>query len=192
MRRDSGLTLLVAFAAVVFAFVGSTVLSQRAARQVGQLALTISRDAAPGVESMSALRAELRRIQALVDQHAIEAGRVTAKPTTDVADSRRRIDESLARFVALPATPEERRLLGDLQAAVRSFDEATERALEQLRSGASEAPMRTLSREVHPLADEAAAITGRLIDLHAQQAQEAAEEMEALHAPAVRPAVGRG
>src|SRR5438445_6255364 len=82
MRRDSGLTLLVAFAAVVFAFVGSTVLSQRAARQVGQLALTISRDAAPGVESMSALRAELRRIQALVDQHAIEAGRETAKPTT--------------------------------------------------------------------------------------------------------------
>jgi len=186
MRRDSGLILLAAFAAVVVAFIGSTLLSQRAAREVGQLALNISRDAAPGVESMAALRAELRRIQALVEQQAMEVGAGARTPTTGVDEARRRVDESLARFAALPPAPEETRLLRDLQAAVRSFDEAAERVLEQSRSGAADAAMRTLSREVHPLADEAATIAGRLIDFNAQQAQKTAEEIEVVHARAGR------
>ena len=52
MRRDS-VSFLVAFAAVALAFVVSTVVAQRAAREVGGLAAFVARDAAPGLASMA-------------------------------------------------------------------------------------------------------------------------------------------
>ncbi|HZX64727.1 MAG TPA: hypothetical protein VFE76_05005, partial [Myxococcales bacterium] len=65
MKARTLLFLIAAFTAVVLAFVGSTMVSQRAAREVRDLSLRISRDTAPGIESMATLRAEVRRVETL-------------------------------------------------------------------------------------------------------------------------------
>src|SRR5437762_1236826 len=70
MRRDS-IVLALAFVAVAAAFVASTVVAQRAAREVSVLAASIARDAAPGLASMSNVRSEVRRLQELVTRVAL-------------------------------------------------------------------------------------------------------------------------
>ncbi len=49
--------LALAFVAIVTAFIGSTILVQRSARAIDVYALRISRDAAPGIQVVSDLRA---------------------------------------------------------------------------------------------------------------------------------------
>src|SRR4051812_42679986 len=110
--------LLVAFFAVVVAFIGSTIWAQRAARGIDADTLLISRDAAPGIEVMSDLRAELRNleIETLRGVDVGDAGRVSVVRT--------RLDALVARAVALPNDPQEATMLGRLQAEMRAFDEA--------------------------------------------------------------------
>src|SRR5918911_3550005 len=121
MRRDSVL-LLVAFAAVAAAFVGSTMVAQRAAREVGGLAASIARDAAPGLAAMANVRGEVRRMQALVTRQAALGPSPGDKNAID--DTRRSLDDHLATFRALPTSGEELAVLNALQADIRGFDEA--------------------------------------------------------------------
>jgi hypothetical protein len=123
MRRDS-VSFLVAFAAVALAFVVSTVVAQRAAREVGGLAAFIARDAAPGLASMAGVRGEVRRLQALVTRQATLGPAPGDKAAID--ETRRSLDARLADFRALPTSPEELALLNSLQADIRGFDEAVE------------------------------------------------------------------
>src|SRR3954468_13647452 len=83
--------LAVAFVAVVGAFIGSTVLVQRSARVIEIDAAAISRDAAPSVQVLSDLRAEIRELQTRV-MRAV-AGREGLPSPPEVAQSRRRVDE---------------------------------------------------------------------------------------------------
>ena len=66
MKARTLIQVVAAFTAVVLAFVGSTMVSQRAAREVRDLSLRIARDSAPGIEAMATLRAEVRRVETLV------------------------------------------------------------------------------------------------------------------------------
>src|SRR5207248_11302601 len=92
----SSRALLVAFLAVAAAFIGSTIWAQRAARDIDTEALFISRDAAPGIETLSDLRAELRTLE-------LEAGRAVAtRDGIEVAQARSHIDTLMARALALP------------------------------------------------------------------------------------------
>src|SRR5436309_1713159 len=117
----SSRALLIAFLAVAAAFIGSTVWAQRAAREIDAEALFISRDAAPGIETLSALRAELRALE-LGASTAIEA-----RDGNEVTQARTQIDTLMARALALPNAPYEVERLGRLQADLRAFDEAAER-----------------------------------------------------------------
>src|SRR5438270_10169711 len=128
----SSRALLVAFLAVAAGFIGSTIWAQRAARDIDREALFISRDAAPGIETLSDLRAELRTLE-------LEAGRaLDARDGSEVAQVRAHIDALMARALALPNAPFELERLGKLQSDLRMFDEATERALAQARAGQGE------------------------------------------------------
>ena len=127
--------LAVAFVAVVAAFIGSTILVQRESRVIDADATLISRDAAPGIQVISNLRVELREMQTRA-LRVIESG----APGAEVADSRRRLDQLLEQAVGLPTDAHEALLLGKLHSAVRAFDEATERALEQARGGGATGP----------------------------------------------------
>ncbi|MFL5436910.1 MAG: hypothetical protein ACJ784_20545, partial [Myxococcales bacterium] len=106
MKARTLLFLIAAFTAVVLAFVGSTMVSQRAAREVRDLSLRISRDTAPGIESMATLRAEVRRVETLVHGAGEQAGR--ADLDKQIADARRQLEDAQLRFQALPHfSPEE-------------------------------------------------------------------------------------
>ena len=134
--------LAVAFVAVVAAFIGSTILVQRESRVIDADATLISRDAAPGIQVISNLRVELREMQTRA-LRVIESG----APGAEVADSRRRLDQLLEQAVGLPTDAHEALLLGKLHSAVRAFDEATERALEQVRGGHREEAARTVLKQ---------------------------------------------
>src|SRR4051812_29952158 len=117
--------LFVAFLAVVAAFIGSTVRTQREAARIDADALFISRDAAPGIQYISDARAELRVLETDVVRNDAEA----------VAQSRRRLDELLAKALALPTDPTEAALFARMQAEIRALDRTVERALEEARLG---------------------------------------------------------
>jgi signal transduction histidine kinase len=165
--------LAVAFVAVVAAFIGSTVLVQRESRVIDADATLISRDAAPGIQVISNLRVELREMQTRV-LRVIESG----SPGAEVADSRRRLDQLLERAVGLPTDTHEALLLGKLHSAVRAFDEATERALEQARGGHREEAVRTVREEVWRLADVAGAAANELVLYDVKAAESAAQRIE--------------
>src|SRR4051812_50124790 len=116
--------LVVAFLAVVAAFVGSTWWVQIQARDIDADTLLISRDAAPGVEVISDLRSELRELQGRVIRGII--GR--QRSADEVAESRRRGDDLLARALGLPPGREENPPLGHLQSSNPPFREAGRRA----------------------------------------------------------------
>lgn len=168
----SSRALLVAFFAVVTAFIGSTIWTQRSAREIDADVLLISRDAAPGIEALSNLRAELRRLEL----EAIRA--VDTRDASQVADARSRIDALMAKAVLLPNTPYESERLGRLQADLRAFDEAAERAMVEARAGQHEKALQTMRAEARPRGDEAAAVAKDLVDYDARQAAGAAERIE--------------
>ena len=176
MRRDS-IVLALAFVAVAAAFVASTVVAQRAAREVSVLAASIARDAAPGLASMSNVRSEVRRLQELVTRVALLDARSTE--LAEIDETRRNLDAHLADFRSLPASEDELRLLTELQTDIRSFDEAVERVIAHPPPALNAAAV--LSREVRPLADEAAAAAGKLVQLDAQAAEAAALRIEKVH-----------
>ena len=122
--------LVVAFVAVVAAFIGSTVLVQHQAREIDAYAAQITRDAAPSIQVISDLRTEVRELQSHVAR-TVDAG----APAAEVEQSRRRVDALLEQAVSLPTDATAAVLLGKLHSAVRAFDESAERALEQARSG---------------------------------------------------------
>src|SRR5207302_4909622 len=186
MRRDSA-SFLIAFGAVALAFVGSTVVSQRASREVGGLAAFIARDAAPGLASMASVRGEVRRLQSLVTRQAALGPAPGDKAAID--DTRRSLDAQLAEYATLPASREELALLATLQADIRGFDEAVERVIAQLGSGGRDEARATLLSDVRPRADRAVATAGRLVDMEARVAEEAALRIEQIHRRADRVAL---
>jgi len=165
--------LAVAFVAVAAAFIGSTILVQRESRVIDADALLISRDAAPGIQVISDLRVEVREMQARL-LRVIESGASSG----DVADSRRRLDHLLEQAVALPTDASEALLLGKLHSAVRTFDEATERALEQARGGHREEAVRTVRNDVWRLADTAGTAANDLVLYDVSAAESAAQRIE--------------
>ena len=186
MRRNPVL-LLVVFLGVAAAFVASTILAQRAAREVGVLAASIARDAAPGLAAMSSVRGEVRHLQELVTRHA--AFGPTATRREEIEETRHRLDAHLAEFRSLPSTGEELRLLNRLQTDVRAFDEAVERVLAQPGGIRSRDAADALVREVGPLADQALATAGQLVQVDARLAEETAFRIEEVHGRANRMAL---
>ena len=169
----SSRVLSIAFFAVVVAFIGSTVWSQRANRRASDAALAISKDVAPEIEALAATRARLR----LLEAHVLR--RVGGEAQDPGSDARAGLDESLERDRALVGTAEERRGLDQLQAAVIAFELSSERALEQMRLGARQEAMRTVRTELRHLANLADDAAAALVALEARRAREAGESIEA-------------
>jgi len=176
MRRDT-IVLALAFVAVAAAFVAATVIAQRAAREVGVLAASIARDAAPGLASMSNVRSEVRRLEELVTRVALLGAR--SPELAEIDETRRSLDAHLADFRALPASEAELKLLSELQTDIRSFDEAVERVIAHPPPPQNASTI--LSRELRPLADQATAAAGKLVQVDAQEAEVAALRIEEVH-----------
>ncbi|HET9752320.1 MAG TPA: MCP four helix bundle domain-containing protein, partial [Myxococcales bacterium] len=167
--------LVVAFLAVVAAFVGSTYWVQVQAQGIDADTLLISRDAAPGVQVISDLRAELRELEARVIRGV--AGHSHAGD--EIAESRKRVDDLLARALELPTAPEEAALFARLHRNIRAFDEVAERALEQARGGQPGKAQATVDADLRPAADLAGAAARELVEYNARDAEQAARRIEA-------------
>ena len=165
--------LVVAFLAIVAAFIGSTILVQRSAKVIDDYSFRISRDAAPGIQVISDLRAELRELYARVFRSVDGRGTIG-----DIAESRHRVDALLESAVALPADPPEAVLLGKLHSAIRAFDEASERALEQSRGGHVDQARETVRLQVRPRSDAAGAVAHELLNYNVAAAEGAAVSIE--------------
>jgi signal transduction histidine kinase len=179
MKARTLIYLVAAFTAVVLAFVGSTVVSQRAAREVRDLSLRISSDAAPGIEAMATIRTEVHRIEALV---RVASERASGDLEAEITDARRQLDAAQLRFQALHMSDAERAILPRLVASVRAFDEAVERALVKRPTGNAPTPVRAL----FPYGDAAALAAQELLDVDAREAQEMAARIETVHERANR------
>jgi signal transduction histidine kinase len=96
-----------------------------------------------------------------------------------VTNARASIDALIDKALALPGDLYEKNQLGKLQANVRAFDEAAERAMAEARAGQAQAARDTLLQEARPEGDAAVAIAKNLVDYDAQLAEKAAMRIEA-------------
>src|SRR5258708_936810 len=168
----SSRALLVAFLAVVAAFIGATIWAQHAARGIDADTLVISREAAPAIEVLSNLRAELRSLE-------LEANRaVVSRDGALAARARTSIDTLIEKALALPVDPYQKNQLGELRTDLRAFDEAAERAMAEARAGQVQAARDTLLQEARPEGDAAVAIAQELVDYNARLAEEAAMRIQ--------------
>ncbi|HUJ28316.1 MAG TPA: HAMP domain-containing sensor histidine kinase [Myxococcales bacterium] len=161
--------LLIAFLAVVGAFISSTLWVQHAARSIDADTVMISRDAAPGIELLSDARAELRDLETRVIRFT--RGRATAQ---EVSASRSRLDSVLGRFLTLPTDAQEAALFSHMQASIRAFDEAGERAMERSRHW----PREVEPVELQTLGDQAGQAIKDLIAYDAHSVENAADQIE--------------
>ena len=176
--------LFISLVAVVAAFVASTVLAQASARRIDADALFISRDAAPGIESVSQLRTALRDYEFGV----LREFSPTPGVPKDVEEPRQRIAALLERAMALPNDPTETALFITLRDALRSLDVAVAQAIAQHRAGQDTLARGTVRDQVRPLTDRAVAATQRLIDHNAEEIGRAALRIEEKRAQANRTA----
>lgn len=166
--------IAIAFLLAIGAFVGSTLLLQRVARVINQDVLEISRDAAPGVEAVASLRAEMRLLEGLVVR------RTSGGPPADdeIDGARRRLDGMMAKALDLPASHEESKLVAELERTLRAFDASVERALTQVRAGKLVAARASVDDDLRGKADDADRAATALVDYDARAAQAAAERIE--------------
>ena len=162
--------LAVALLAVIGAFVGSTIWTQQQSHSIDDDATFISTDAAPAVTALSDARGELRDLQSKIIRTV--AGR--QGPNEDIEGSRARVEALIASALQLPNDQTERALFAKLHAALRSFDEASTRALEQSRAGQRNQARDTVDKELRPAADEAVAAAHALVDYDAEAVGKAA------------------
>src|ERR1041384_3041227 len=162
--------LMIAFIAVVGAFIGSTFWVQRVGEGIDADTVLISRAVAPGIEVLSDVRPELRDLETNVVR--FPRGRASER---QVANSRARLDALLAHFLSLPTDRTEAELFSKMQGAIRAFDEASERAMEQARGGKQRS---MVEQNLLPLADNASEQIKALISYEARAVEDAAVRIE--------------
>jgi len=163
--------LLISFFAVVGAFIGSTIWAQRLARGIDADTLFISRGAAPGIELLSNVRAEMRELETQVIRFTDGRGSERL-----VASTRGRLDSLLGQFRTLPADANAPALFEKMQTALRAFDEAAERTMEKARSG--QHARETVEAELRPMGDAASEAIKALIAYDAGAVEAAARRIE--------------
>lgn len=175
--RLPGHTALVGCAGIAFAFIVSTLLSQRSSGDIEGEALSISFGAAPNIEAISGARTELRHLQTMVLEK-IELGSKRPGAAQAIAQVRRELDARLSLVSAQRG--DEAALLGRFREALRRFDLAAERALTNARRGPDAALLARTAEELQRLADEASDDGGALIGLEVERARGAALQIERL------------
>lgn len=175
--RVPGHSALVGCAGIAFAFIVSTLLSQRSSGDIEGEAVTISFRVAPNIEAISGARTELRHLQTVVLEK-LELGNKRPGAAQAIAEVRRELDARLSLVTVQRA--DESVLLAHFREALRHFDLAAERALTNARRGAAPALLARSAEELQRLADEASDKGGALIGLEVERARGAALQIERL------------
>jgi signal transduction histidine kinase len=110
----------VIFAVIISSFLAATAVVHAAMRKADQAAHEITSNTAPSIERLADARAELRRLQTLLD----EARHAELAPMTEIEESRRALDRLVDGYLALPVQPDERELHGRVDVARRELNAA--------------------------------------------------------------------
>src|SRR4051812_10804028 len=160
--------LAAALLAVIGAFVGSTLWSQRASHTIDHDAELISKDAAPTLKDISEARAALRDLQAQVAR----AVNGHADAPLDFAAERAKVAALIHHAMDLPTDTRETALFVNLHAALRSFDEGGQLTLDELKAGHRLQARDALEKKLRPAADEASLAARALIDYEAKATED--------------------
>jgi signal transduction histidine kinase len=159
-------------ALVVLSFISVSVFAVARGRVIGRDVDTIVWNALPSVENLTAARGEVRRLDTLARAHAdsVTVGGPPGRPE-EMARLRPKLDESLARYFALPAFPGERELSGAVAGELASLDRAiasVDAAVATLDAAGSQSAKRNEIREAERLDDT----LEQLVNLNATEGQE--------------------
>jgi signal transduction histidine kinase len=171
MRRvvdSSARTLLVAFASVAAAFTLSTAVVERSDVAIRRAAQEIAGNAAPSIEQLSRLRADLRHVTLLVDGDLDAA--LEGRPRFErarIEAARATLDRDWARFRAVPSFQREIELIRAAETARNELSRAVAQVEILTEAGARSAARATLEDQLRPAADRLDAAVLRLIDFSA-------------------------
>lgn len=127
--------------AIVSSFLGATALVHWEMRSVDRLASEIATNTAPSIEHLADARAELRRLQGLLDDG-------DAIDLEAIAQSQRALHDRIETYLALPLLPEERAAWERVFHARATVDSVVTHVLDESRRGDASARARTLEGEV--------------------------------------------
>ncbi|HVY46496.1 MAG TPA: HAMP domain-containing sensor histidine kinase [Minicystis sp.] len=123
-RPTSARWLFVAFSVVVLSFTASTVVSEVAAEQISSLSDSLTHDAMPSIERLSAARTELRHVQSLAHQWVDAQGAPRARVASAIDVANDHIDTDVDAYLRLPVYPGEEQAWAAIRRALSSVDTA--------------------------------------------------------------------
>lgn len=137
MDRDAPYTwwLLVAFAAVVLCFVGSTAYAQLVAREIGELSETLTTNAMPSIQHLASARADLRQLQVLADDYVVAEYPARAATLGAILGTEAKIDTDLDVYLRLPVYPGEDAFWQDIHDALSAVHAAVETTRKHIEAG---------------------------------------------------------
>src|SRR5260370_36379797 len=94
-HRRSDRTLLLAFCAVVISFVASTIYTEQRTRELDLAASQIATVAAPGIEQLATLRAEVHQLMQLLTEYVEGASRGSPPDRAQVVESRLKVQQEM-------------------------------------------------------------------------------------------------
>ncbi len=178
LRAYSGRSLVFAFIGVAASFVGATLYTQYASARIDVAADSISSNAAPSIEHLTAMRGEVGRLLFLLGDYinTRAAGRPANGDAVDAAQAR--LNAELKTYFQVPAFPGEVAYWGTLQEVAAVLNGGVERVQAQTEAGLFPAARETFDNTVFPAASRLDAVVQPLVDLNARFGAQAAQEIK--------------
>jgi len=134
-HRRSDRTLVLAFCAVVISFVASTIYTEQKTTEVDAAATQIATVAAPGIEQLATLRAEVHQLMQLLTEYVEGASRGSPPDRAQMVESRLKVQQEMRRYLALPSDPEGAELWNEVHRSLKRLDDAVGRVLKLVDGG---------------------------------------------------------
>ncbi len=175
--RTSRRALLAVFLTASCSFIGATVSTELASREISTIARAIADDAVPSVEALAEARYSLKRVGASVRRAS--GGPPAIVDRAELPAARSRVEQAFARYLALPMYNEvEGEMATDAKERLRLVWRATDEAL------ASQAGRPVAGAHARSLVDDlenADRALDRLIEFNTAYARGYAREVDRLH-----------
>lgn len=149
-HRRSDRALVLAFCAVVISFVASTIYTEHRTTELDWAASQIATVASPGIEQLATIRAEVHDLMQLLTEHVDRASRGAPLDRAQVVESRRRVDEEVRHYLALPSDAEGEQLWKEVRRSLARLDSAVDRVLQLVDVGEPTQARESLAGDARP------------------------------------------
>jgi signal transduction histidine kinase len=180
------------FALAVLGFWATLLLAARGLGGVDDAALTIAGVSAPAIQSLAEGRTELRRLQVVAREYADDRALNAARGPEALRASRRALDESISRYLALPVKERDEDLWRAVQDNLGALDVTTRALVGAVGAGDLAVARRIEDTELRDDAERLSSSLNAVLETHAGRARRLAIAIRASHALASRTALGLG